>query len=126
MTEKFTNKANCAECKDLPEGEVVAGHNHVQINPDTNNISKTYSEVADEFLLERVDILAQEPVRDFAKHLDSMPNLMPHLELMVMRKAREIDREMMLLLIAEIPAEKVKEIAREVTERHKHTKTSIT
>ncbi len=100
---------------------------------DPNNISKTYSEVAQAWMDEKYpkDLCMDQNeggsyVLEFAKHLDSMPNLMPHLELMVMRKAREIDREMMILLIAEIPAEKVKAIAMEVTERHKHTKTSIT
>lgn len=103
-----------------------------EIKTDPNNISKTYTEVAKEWLKTEDHVDSPESGSDydlvisFAKHLDSMPNLMPHLELMVMRKAREIDREMMLLLIAEIPAERVKEIAREVTERHKHTKTSIT
>lgn len=102
-------------------------------NQDTGNISRTYTEVAKEFCISethRDDIhfnqTDEDAIMSFAKYLDSMPNLMPHLELMVMRKAREIDREMMLMLIAEIPAERVKEIAREVTERHKHTKTSIT
>lgn len=103
-----------------------------EIKTDPNNISKTYTEVAQAWMDEKYpkDLCMDQNeggsyVLEFAKHLDSMPNLMPHMELMVMRKAREIDREMMVMFIAEIPAERVKEIAREVVERHKHTKTSI-
>lgn len=103
-----------------------------EIQKDPNNISKTYSEVAVEWMDEKYPAdksfdqeEMKEYIMEFAKYLDSMPNLMPHLELMVMKKAREIDREMMVMMIAEIPAERVKEIAQEVVERHKHTKTSI-
>ena len=101
---------------------------------DTENvtpqpISKTYSDVAIEWMDEKYPAdksFDQEEMKEyimqFAKYLDSMPTLMPHMELLVMRKSREIDREFMHLLIAEIDPIRVKELAQQINDRHVHTK----
>lgn len=116
---------DCPECKDLPEGEVVKGHDH------RNVISKTYTEMAEEWCETRGKESLTEEFHEpfntywiiqFAKWLDSMPYLFPHMELMAMRKAREIDREVYLAMVDALGIEKSTEIAREIHRRHKHQK----
>lgn len=119
-------KQDCPECKDLPEGEVVAGHDHRQ------SISKTYTEMAEEYISNNNNNQAtskyiikddeHHAIIDFAKFLDSMPYLFPHMELMAMKKAREIDREVYLAMVDALGIEKSTEIAREIHKRHKHRK----
>ena len=116
-------KKDCPECKNLPEGQVVAGHDH------RNVISKTYTEMAEEFIKDqtwRDDIHWSESdengLKAFAKWLDSMPYLFPHMELLAMRKAREIDREVYFAMVDALGIEKSTEIAREIHKRHKHQK----
>lgn len=66
--------------------------------------------------------VVKEAVIRFAHHLDSFNTLTQHLEIMALYKAREIDREFMLLMIDEIGLPRAKELARQVQDGHKHTK----
>ena len=115
-------KKDCPECKNLPEGQVVAGHDH------RNVISKTYTEMAQEFCdvrkkeAENFTPESEKVILIFAKYLDSMPYLFPHMELLAMRKAREIDREVYFAMVDALGIEKSTEIAREIHKRHKHQK----
>lgn len=68
--------------------------------------------------------IVREGVIRFAHYLDGFNTLTQHLEIMALYKAREIDREFMLLMIDEIGLEKAKELARQVQNGHKHTKFS--
>lgn len=115
---------DCPECKDLPEGEVVKGHDH------RNVISKTYTEMAEEWCeirgRESVTEENHEPfppywVIQFGKYLDTMPYLFPHLELLAMRKSREIDKEIFDALIEALGHDKAVEVIRPIHMRHKRT-----
>ena len=96
-------------------------------------LSKTFKEVAEEWLeTSKVSpelmkdgdqkIVVSEIVLSFAKHLDSFQTLDAKLELLAMRKSREIDGEVLLAFAKELPKEKVEEIIRGVYEKHRHTK----
>jgi hypothetical protein len=99
---------------------------------DTNEqkpLSKTYSEMAvewcaeqdwrvgaDETMYKPIDILSK-----FAKYLDSMPYLFPHLELLVIKQARKVDREFLTAMMDEIGIDKAKEIAKSLAKKHIHS-----
>ncbi len=89
-------------------------------------LSKTYREAAEDFIMN--DAPAGEQVQEgifaFAKHLDSFSTLDDKLQMLAMHKAREIDREVLLSLAAEIPTGRVEEIVKEIYSKHKHTEKS--
>lgn len=58
----------------------------------------------------------------FAKYLDSFQTLGSQLEMLAMRAARKVDRELLEEFIKEIGMEKAKDIARRVNARHLHGK----
>lgn len=91
---------------------------------ENQNLSKTYKEVAQEFIVAEnftsVDEIAG--VMKFAQSLDGQNVMSPELTLMAMQQARKIDRELIEALIEAVGLDKAKEIARSVVSRHRHTK----
>ncbi len=92
-----------------------------------SNLSVTYKESAEKFLVElQEDGNAEahevfiEGVRAFAKYLDGFTVLDDKLQILAYQKAREIDREVMLKLAAQLPKEVVENIVREVNSKHIH------
>jgi hypothetical protein len=96
------------------------------IEPAQEPISKTYAEMATEWVAQEAEKFVDDgrsvqAIDAFAKWLDSMPHLFPHLELLVMKQARKIDREFLEGMIEALGIERAKEIARKVNARHGRT-----
>lgn len=89
-------------------------------------LSKTYRETCEEFLAhlketsEHPELIADPTFAFlFAEYLDSFPSLNPQLELMVMQKVIEVDREYTQALIDELGIPRATKVARAITARHK-------
>lgn len=97
--------------------------------PEDMKLSKTYKEVAHEFIeaekqhFEGDGSMETESIISFAEYLDSKNVMSDQFTLLAMEQARKIDREFILLLIEAVGLPKAKEIALQVTNNHKHTKT---
>lgn len=65
--------------------------------------------------------VVKEGIIRFAHSLDKFNTLSQQLELIALYKAREIDREFLLMLIEVVGIEKARELATTLTARHKHT-----
>lgn len=91
-------------------------------------LSKTYKEVANEFLpVFLIEIgtdgeREKSAVESFAKHLDSFQTLTTEMELLALQKSREIDAEVLKAFFDEIGTERSREIIKKVFARHQHTK----
>lgn len=101
----------------------------------------TYREAADDFILNQLPNviqgisqfdggeeqeaerkLVQEGIIAFAIYLDRFSTIDDKLQMLAMTKAREIDREVLLALAAQLPGEKVRELIGGIYGKHKHTK----
>jgi hypothetical protein len=90
----------------------------------TENLSKTYKEVVNEFVNNGSLKSAEEIVgaMSFAEYLDRNNVLTNELTLLALQQSRKIDREFMKLLIDAVGIEKATVLARQITENHRHTK----
>lgn len=94
----------------------------------TQKLSKTYKEVAKEFIESRQPTLDPDEIvciKQFAKYLDGFHIITPEMEQLAIQKSREIDREVMFALAKELSKEKVEEIIRGVHSRHRHSKKKV-
>lgn len=93
-------------------------------------ISQTYQAKANEWIKEKYQEIPLDPqdpdfdqekrdaVLEFAKYLDSFAVLDDKIQILAYQKSREIDREVMMALVEEIPKEKVEEIVRSIHNKH--------
>lgn len=97
-------------------------------------ISKTYKDVAEEFIAEMKKISPlgtgfndeeKVAIKLYAGHLDSQNIMDDKLALMAMEQTRKLDREFTQMLIDALGIPKATEIAREFTNKHKHSKIKI-
>jgi len=88
------------------------------------NLSKTYVETAQDWLDKNKSDFEGEPkiLLDFAKYLDSFQVLDDKMQIIAMRKSREIDGEVLFGLANALGKEKTQEIIKKVYEKHRHTK----
>lgn len=88
------------------------------------NLSKTYKEVAQEFVVDEKFTSIEEiaGAMRFAESLDKRNVMSPEITLMAMQQARKIDRELLEAFIEAVGLDKAKEIARSIVNRHRHTK----
>jgi hypothetical protein len=97
-------------------------------------VSKTFVEAVTEFLqvqsVEAEMLQGKEPLTpqfkegalQFARYLDSFRSMTQELEIIVLYKNIEVQREFISLLTDALGMEKATECARKLTEMHRHTK----
>jgi hypothetical protein len=64
--ELFANsqKEDCPQCKDLPEGEVVKGHDHRPNKPNSNKDNQATSESWEEEFLDKFSVMLERAGRE--------------------------------------------------------------
>ena len=108
--------------------------NKEQILNKADTISKTYKEVAKEYIgicqtpdpeTKETIVLTSEQIAGidmFAEYLDSSNVLSDKFTVLALMSAREIDREVLLALVDVIGIDKAREIIQKIYDGHMHTK----